>query len=168
MISESAYTYAKILFSRNIKAQAIQQMTQLLTDFEVLTEVLSNPCVKRQEKESVIDALFDKEITSFLKVLCENQVLPLFSQIMEAYEALVLEDKNILKAKFTYAIKPDDKELEVIKKMLIEKYKKAGVELMIEQDDSLIGGYILTVGNTEYNKSIKGALSQMQKALIGR
>lgn len=168
MISQRSLTYAKILQSMNINEDSIHQMKQLMMDSQVLIDALSNPSIKKQEKEAVIDALFDHEVTSFLKVICENKVVALFSQIIEAYDALVLESKSIVKAKFIYAIKPSDVEIDKIKNMICEKYNKSGVLLEMEQDDSLIGGYVLTVGNMEYNKSIKGALSEMQKALIGR
>jgi ATP synthase, F1 delta subunit len=168
MISQRSLTYAKILFSMEVKEDSVNQMKQLLSESRELTDALSNPAIKQQEKEAVIDALFETEVRSFLKVLCENKVIGLFSQIIEAYEDLVLEHKNVVKAKFVYAIKPSDGEIEQIKGMICDKYKKSGVFLEMEQDDSLIGGYVLTVGNTEYNKSIKGALSEMQKALIRR
>ena len=151
-----------------INEDSINQMKQLMLDSNELTDALNNPAVKQQEKEGVIDALFDKEVTGFLKVLCENKVVGLFPQIMEAYEELVLEHKNIIKGKFSFAYKPSDEEIKQIKNMICDKYKKSDVLLEMEQDDSLIGGYVLKVGNIEYNKSIKGALSEMQKALIGR
>ncbi len=168
MISQRSLTYAKILFSMNLSEDSIHQMKQLMTGSHELIDALSNPAVKQQEKAAVIDALFDAEVTSFLKVICENNVVSLFAQIMEAFDGLVLDQKNIIRAKFAYAFKPSDEEIEHIKTMICAKYKKSGVLLDMEQDDSLIGGYVLTVGNMEYNKSIKGALSDMQKALIRR
>ena len=88
--------------------------------------------------------------------------------IMEAYEAILLESKNMLKAKLKYVVKPDDEQITKIKDMLCNKYKKTGVSLELEEDASLIGGYILYVGNTEYDKSMMGALSEMKKTLVGR
>ncbi len=168
MISQRSLIYAKILFSMSINEDTIHQMKQLMTGSNELRDALVNPAVKQQEKEAVINALFDNEVTGFLKVLCENNVVGLFPQIMEAYENLVLEHKNIISAKFSYAYKPSEEEIEQIKHMVCDKYNKSGVVLEMEQDDSLIGGYVLTVGHMEYNKSIKGALSEMQKALTRR
>ncbi|HWT75215.1 MAG TPA: ATP synthase F1 subunit delta [Mobilitalea sp.] len=168
MITQRALNYAKILYSFGIKEETVDQTKKLLQNCSELTEVLENPVIKKKEKDNVIDALFDKEIASFLKVLCDNKVIGIFSEIMDAYEELVLEHKNMIKAKLIYTEKPEADQLEQIKSMLCNKYNKKGVSLELEEDASLIGGYVLYVGNTEYNKSIKGALSEMQKTLIGR
>ncbi|MFU0828355.1 MAG: hypothetical protein ACFWTJ_12655 [Lachnoclostridium sp.] len=38
----------------------------------------------------------------------------------------------------------------------------------LKEDPSLIGGFVLKVGNTEYDKSIKGTLDELQKTLVRR
>lgn len=168
MITKQAVNYARVLFDMNLSDKSIDRALMLLTDCRELREVLGNPAVRKQEKDTVIDSLFEKEICNFLKLLCDNRMIGMFSEIAQAYEAIALEHKNILKAKLCYAVKPDEEQLEQIKKILCEKYKKTGVVLETEQDEALIGGYVLYVGDMEYDKSIKGALSDLQKTLIGR
>lgn len=165
MISTRALNYAKILFSMNVKEDSITLAKNLL-EVDELLDTLSNPSVKAGEKEAVIDALFSPDMHSFLKVLCENKMIGNFFEIMDAYEELILNDKNIIKAKLSYALKPEQSELDQIKNMIKSKYKKPEVILELQEDPSLIGGFVLYVGNTEYNKSIKGALTEMQKSLI--
>lgn len=168
MISQRAANYAKVLYSLNISEESIVHTKELLTKQTELLDTLENPVIKDKEKNSVIDQLFHKEIAVFLKVLCENKAIGIFHDIFEAYEEIVLDSKNMLKAKLAYAEKPDDAAIEQIKRMLCDKYKKTDVILEQEQDATLIGGYVLYVGDMEYNKSIKGTLSEMQKSLIGR
>lgn len=168
MITQQSYNYAKLLYSLNVKEEIVNKSKQLLGGCSELLEILDNPVVNKKEKASVIDALFEKEIAGFFKLLCDNEVIGTFSDIIEAYEDLVLEHKNIMKAKLSYAIRPDDKQLEEIKEMLCNKYRKSGVFIDLVEDSSLLGGYILYVGNTEYDKSIRGALTELQKTLSGR
>ncbi len=168
MTSQRAINYAKVLYSLELQEETIKNTRNLLASCGELVEALENPAVKQPEKEAVIDALFEKEIYGFLKVLCENNIIGKYAEIFSAYEDIVLEQKSILKAKLTYAIKPEEEEITLIKKMLCEKYQKADVLLELEKDASLIGGYVLQIGNREFDKSIKGALSEMQKTLIGR
>jgi ATP synthase, F1 delta subunit len=168
MISQRAINYAKVLYSLELQEATIKNTKNLLASCGELVEALENPSVKQQEKEAVIEALFEKEIYGFLKVLCENNIIGKYAEIFNAYEDLILEQKNILKARLTYAIKPGEEELGLIKKMLCDKYEKTDVLLELEEDASLIGGYVLHIGNMEYDKSIKGALSEMQKTLIRR
>jgi F-type H+-transporting ATPase subunit delta len=168
MISQQTVNYAKILFSLEPKEESIRSAKELLLGSRELMELLENPAVKLMEKDTVIDKLFNIEIRSFLKVLCENRMIGKFEEILSAYEAMELEHKNILKASLSYTIMPNDEDISQIKNMLCEKYKKAGVFLELKEDASLIGGFVLNVGDTVYDKSIKGALSEMQKTLIGR
>jgi F-type H+-transporting ATPase subunit delta len=160
--------YAKILDSLNVDKGNLDAAKKLLFNCKELMEVLENPAIKKKEKESVIDEIFDHEIAKFIKLLCENKMIQIFAEVMEAYDEIVCEHNNVLKAKLIYAEKPEDEKISQIKSMLCEKYNKSAVFLELEKDASLIGGYVLYVGDTEYNKSIKGALSEMQKTLIGR
>ena len=168
MISQSASNYAKILYSLNLKENSVEQAKNILFSCCELMEVLENPTIKKQEKEAVIESLFEKEIVSFIKVLCDNMAIGLFPEIIDAYHGHILEHKNIIKAKLAYAIKPEYEQIEQIKRMLCDKYEKIGVDLELAEDTSLIAGFVLYVGDTEYDKSIKGALTDMQKTLIGR
>jgi F-type H+-transporting ATPase subunit delta len=168
MITQHAVNYAKVLFDMQLSEKSVEQAKNLLFDCNELIEVLENPVIRKQEKDTVIDSLFHKEICSFLKLLCDNRVIGTFSEIAEAYDNLLSDHKNILKVKLGYAVKPDEEQLDQIKKMLCEKYQKTAVVIETEQDTSLIGGYVLYVGDMEYDKSIKGALSEMQKTLIRR
>ena len=168
MMTTQASNYAKVLFSLGLKEDTIQQTKQIFLRNRELIDALNNPIIKKQDKEAVIDHIFDTEIRSFLKVLCSNQCIGIIGKIFEAYETLVLGSQDIITAKLSYVTRPDETELEQIKDMLCRKYKKTGVILDLEEDTSLIGGYLLTVGDMEFDKSIRGTLSEMQKALVRR
>ncbi len=168
MISQRAVNYAEVLDTLGLDKARVDAAKKLLMGCRELMEVLESPAIKKKEKEAVLDEIFDQDMAKFLKLLCENQTVGLFAEIMEAYDEIVLGHNNVMKARLVYAVKPEEQQLKDIKGMLCEKYKKSDVFLELEEDASLIGGYVLQVGNTEYNKSIKGALSEMQKTLIGR
>lgn len=168
MMTQQAANYAKVLFSLGLNEESIENAMQLLLNNCELIDALDNPIVKLTEKEAVIDDIFTYEIRNFIKVLCANQKIRLIDKIYEEYENLVFDSKNITKAQLTYVVKPNETELEQIKEMLCNKYEKAGVSLKLQEDASLIGGYVLTVGNTVYDKSIKGTLLELQMALARR
>lgn len=168
MITQAAVNYAKVLYDIHPAPKSIEQAKKILGGCAELIEVLEHPVIRKLEKDTVIDALFDPEISSFLKLLSDNRMIGSFDAILIAYEDMLLEQENTLKAKLGYAVKPGEELLGQIKKMLCEKYNKSAVILETEQDTTLIGGYVLYVGDMEYDKSIKGALSEMQKSLIGR
>ena len=51
---------------------------------------------------------------------------------------------------------------------LKEKYADYKVILTQEIDDTLLGGYVLRIGNHEYDKSYKERLRQLQEKITGR
>lgn len=168
MITWQAVNYAKVLFSLGIAENIVQNTRDVLLGSKDLMNALNNPSIKLKEKEAVIDKVFDKEICSYLKVICKNQYINMIESIFEAYDTFVLDRKNMIKASLSFITRPDDTELEQIKEMVCNKYKKAGVCLELIEDKSLIGGFVLKVEDTEYDKSIKGTLLEMQKALARR
>jgi len=167
-MTQQAMNFAKAIFDLNISEEHIENAKDIIMANKELYEALSNPAVKNSEKHSVIDKIFDKEIRNFLKVLCDYNSMNQISQIFDAYDAIVLEGKNIIRATITFVIRPDNNQLEKIKEFLCSKYNKADVLLELKEDPSLIGGFILTVGDTMYDKSIRGSLSSLSKTLVWR
>lgn len=168
MITSQAANYAKVLYSLGIDEESVRRAEQILTEHRELVNALENPVINKQEKEAVVKDIFSNDILGFINVLCNNRCIGIFDKIFKAYETIILDSKNLITAKLSYVTRPDDEEISQIKDMVCSKYKKAGVILTLEEDTSLIGGFVLTVGDTEYDKSIKGTLSELQKALVRR
>lgn len=160
--------YGKVLFEMGVSKESINHARTLLNENHELLSALSNPVIKKSEKAAVIDRLFDKEIAGFLKVLCENAYIENIEEVFKAYDELVLESKNMICATLRYVTKPSDAQLEGIKQMICKKYNKVDVLLQLEEDASLMGGFVLKVEDTEYDKSVKGKLLHLQKTLLWR
>lgn len=165
---QRAINYAKAIFELSLPEECVHNARDIITANKDLLEALTNPTIKASEKHTVIDNIFDKEVRSFLKVLCDNDSMNIISQIFEAYEELVLDSKNIIRATMTFVKRPDDEQLEQIKEMVCKIYNKSGVLLELKEDPTLIGGFILTVGDIMYDKSIQGTLSGLYKTLVWR
>ena len=167
MITSQAANYAKVLFSLGLQEEVIKGAKEVLSNKELM-EALDNPSIKRLEKEAVIDRIFDKEIRGFIKVLNLHGQIGSAAEVFQEYDAMVLESKHIIKAQLSYVTKPKETEIQQIKDMLCNKYRKTGVIMELKEDPALIGGFVLSVGNTEYDKSIKGTLEELQKTLVRR
>lgn len=167
-MTQRTMNFAKAIFELEIPEKCVQNSKDIITTNMELLEALSNPAIKKSEKFHVIDLLFEQEIRGFLKVLCDHSCMSMIIQIFEVYEKLVLESKNIIEATITYVKRPDDNQLEKIKDMVCKKYNKAGVLLQLNEDPSLIGGFILTIKDTMFDKSIQGTLNNLYKTLVWR
>lgn len=167
-MTQLGMNYGKALFDLNISKECVQNTKDIILNNVELMDALSNPTIKKCEKHTVIDKVFAKEIRNFLKVLCDNERMELISQIFDAFEGIVLNSKNEIKAILTFVTRPDDDQLEKIKEFLCNEFNKTGVLLQLKQDYSLLGGFVLSVGDIEYDKSIKGTLVNLHKTLVRR
>ncbi|GAB5082440.1 hypothetical protein Osc1_16130 [Hominimerdicola sp. 21CYCFAH17_S] len=165
MITCAAENCGKVLYSLNIPESDIIESERLWNVSAQLREALCCPAVSLREKYSVIDKLFPTSVGAFLKVICGFGHIDALSEIFEAYKELMLKSRGIVKA-VLYCAKAPDKETEKkFREMLCRKYGADGAELEICTDSSLIGGYRLCVGDTEYDKSVAGALKALHKKL---
>ncbi len=160
--------YGKVLFQLSLSDEVVNGAKELLLNHKELLTALDNPSIKAKEKHAVIDRLFDSEVRNFIKVLCDNGHVSHITDIFIAYEDLVLESKNMIRATLSFVSKPSDTQLFGIKNMICKKYNKEDVLLELKEDPTLIGGFILNVGDMEYDRSIKGKLLDMQKRLLWR
>ena len=167
-MKKTADSYGRVLFELGIPREAVIQARELLAACPELEQALSNPAVTREEKRRIIDRIFPQETRSFLKVLCDNGHMNEIHQVDEAYERNYLESRDIIKARLFYAGEPDEEQLAALKQKIMKKYKKAGVNLVLQKDPQLLGGFVLRIGDEEYDRSVKGRLDNIYKKLAWR
>lgn len=157
-----ADNYANVLIDMNIAAEDMDTMRALLED-EAVFEALGNPFISRKSKHGVIEKLFPAAVCNFVKVMSDNGDIALAADMLQTYDAMVLERRNAVRATFTYVTKPDDAQVEKLKRLICKKYSKDSVELELVEDPSLVGGFILTVGDSVLDKSLKTSILKMQR-----
>ena len=64
--------------------------------------------------------------------------------------------------------KPDEEQTARIKEYLKKKYQAEQVELKLEEDASLIGGFVLKVHDMVLDRSLRGKLEKMKQNLAWR
>lgn len=159
--------YARVLLELEIGEDDLELAKVLLQDKSIF-RVLNHPFIKRKEKIAVIKRLFPKSMHKFLAFLYTRGRKISFLQILEAYEDIKNEAKGKLQARLECFEEPQAKQLEEIEDFLKEKHHAKEVEIKIEKRTDLIGGFILTVGNFEYDWSIKGRIKRLKDKINGR
>lgn len=158
-----AQDYGRLLFQLNYSSDAVENFYNLLNKSDELLTALDNPTVTKAVKHNIIDKLFDKEITSFVKCLCDNGRIASYAEVYQVYKELVEDGQGILRATLFVTEKPDDEELNGMEKMLKTRYNKEKVNISVVNDPELIGGFILKVGDIEYNKSFKYTFNKLKQ-----
>lgn len=171
-MSRASFRYAKALLEQavakgvaeqvNIEMKSIQAAVAQNRDFAAF---LKSPVIKLDDKQAVVIKVFSdcNEITaSLFKLLYENKRFELLGDIAKDYLNQFLEMNQYQKVQVTTAI-PLDKDLEnkVLEKVRTFSDKKLILENVVNPD--IIGGFILRVGDRQFNASVAAKLKSLKK-----
>jgi F-type H+-transporting ATPase subunit delta len=169
----TAIRYAKALinFAKELdKTKAVYHDMKLVAgtvaENKELQIVLESPVIKSSAKRDILTALFQKNTTTttigLIDLLIENRRLSLLGEVAKQYTILhdYLRGKEV--AKVTTAVPLTDELHAMMKKKVKEiTGKKISVENEINPD--ILGGFILRVGDIQYDASIANKLLLLKR-----
>ena len=175
--SRVALRYAKSLLSladqRNILEQVKDDMLTLATVCEQNTDfldMLKSPIVKSDRKASILKLVFEKEVCElsmkFINLVLEKRREAILGAIANSFIDLYNDLKNIVKATVVTANAiTEDTRNKVLSQL---KLVAGDANILIEEqvDESIIGGFVLRIGDTEYNASIANKLQQLKREFV--
>ena len=151
---------------------ALQSGTELLTGNGELWRALTSPCVRPKEKDALLLRVLPQETPSILRsayrLLCEKGRMVLLPGIAEEYHALCLEEENAGEGVVRSARPLGQGEVEKLSQALCQRHGKSRVALRCETDPSLLGGFVLQLGDTVYDQSVRGMLNGLRRSLKER
>ena len=160
--------YAQQLYKMHVPNSEIEETSRI---FEVLPETasqLSDPTVPLENRLAIIDSIFPTEVRDILKVLCQNGLLSSWMDIADEYQRVSEEEATKLRVRLRYVTKPEEEQLKRIRSFVYNKYHTRNIEMRLEEDDSLGGGFILEVGNDQYDWSTKGRRQQFLDEVMSK
>lgn len=167
--TRAAKRYAKALLDYAIEKQqtdvVFQEMQSLLKIMEQNIEfqrLLLSPIVKTNVKRNVMLAIFpDKSnlVRQLVEVLVKNKRMALTKAIAKSYVSLYHDYKQKQIAYVTTAEPLSDSLKEQFLLKVQQLTNNTNIELRNKVDESIIGGFILRIGDLQYNESISHKLS---------
>ena len=160
--------YAQQLYKMHVPNSEIEETSRI---FEVLPETasqLSDPTVPLENRLAIIDSIFPTEVRDILKVLCQNGLLSSWMDIADEYQRISEEESTKLSVRLRYVTKPEEEQLKRIRSFVYNKYHTRNIEMRLEEDASLGGGFILEVGNDQYDWSTKGRRQQFLDEVMNK
>lgn len=132
-----------------------------------LSTFILNPTLKVDVKESALTEIF-AETNSVTKglfhLLFENKRFEILEAIAQEYTALFDESNGVEIATVTTAIEMDAAlEAKVLAKVATLSDKK--VTIINKVDPAIIGGFILRIGDKQYNASVSNRLQVLKREL---
>lgn len=168
-----ASRYAKSLIDLAREQKALDQVQQQMMLFvEVCKDnptflaVLRNPIVSLDKKAAVLEGLFADKVhqmvLSFFKIMVNKGRSGVLYATAKEFLNLYNQDKGIVKAKVISAVELT----EANKKQLIELVKtttRGEIVLETKLDPKLIGGFVLQVGDKQFDASLSSKLNKLKK-----
>ncbi len=138
---------------------------------EDLRNLMASPVVSGDKKMKVFDQLFTgyhKITKAFIQIVTDKGREEALPEIAEAFMALFRKERNISTVKITSAAPLTDAAVDRIKaKLTTEGLASDHIELERVIDSSLIGGFVVEVGDRLYDASAKSQLDTLRKEFTG-
>lgn len=167
-MTQAAINFGRILYERNVPEEAVSEAEEAFENVPQLLAFFSSPVIPESKKHCVIDRVFAPEMRSFFKVALRHHKAGMVKDIFRAYHVYACEREGILEASFYYVTEPTEQQLFRIREHLKKKFGKNGINLNMVKEPSLIGGFIIRVGDVETDWSTKGRLSKLERLLARR
>lgn len=163
----AAFKRAKETTTTDKWSQSLAFMSALLSDKNMLA-LVGNPKIGKDKIYGFLLELcqdqIDPESTNFLKLLVQNNRLTLLPHIASLFETYKSEDEGSVNVEvftaFAFSKEAEKNFAETLEKTLSKK-----VRMTVSVDKSLIGGVLVRAGDRVIDKSVRGQLQHMQKAL---
>ncbi len=172
-MSRAAVRYAKAILelaksqnSADIIFAEMQQIKNTIAENKDLRNLLNSPLLKGDVKEVSLKAIFinSNAITQGLfNTLVNNKRVAILPNVADSFIELYKQSKGQQVAVVTTVV-PLDANLEA--KVLGKVKELTGKEATIKNivDKSIIGGFVLRIGDLEYNASIANQLESLKRS----
>ncbi|RED48907.1 ATP synthase F1 subunit delta [Seonamhaeicola aphaedonensis] len=170
--TRAAIRYAKAalsLASDQKAAEAVNNdmiaIAKTISENEELDQVLKSSVVKTEVKSAVLSKIFPKLTkvsSSLFNLLIDNKRIGILGDVAQKYTELFDELNGKEIAQVTTAI-PMTKALEIKVLAKVKQLTNKAVELENIVDESIIGGFILRIGDKQYNASVQNKLNRLKR-----
>jgi F-type H+-transporting ATPase subunit delta len=174
-VSLVAERYAKALFELALEKGAEEEVyqdslliTKICEESKELRLLLNSPIINSGKKLTILREIFSQNIhqitLTYLLIMVrknrESFVPAIAKQLVELYQAY----RNILTVHFKSPVLPDAETRKMVLS-LMEKFTESDVDLKAEIDESLIGGFVLSWKDLQYDASIRREIDNMHNAI---
>ena len=164
-MSQNAREIAERLIQSQVSESVMNSTSRI---FEVLPQTasqLSDPTIPIEKRYEVIDSVFPTEVRKTLKSLCDDNNLKKWDEIAKQYTNIRTSNERQIHVQLRYVTRPSEKQLMDIQKFVFDKYNTHHFDFDLSEDKSLGGGFILEVGNDQYDWSTIGRRNQFLEQL---
>lgn len=170
-MSDQAERFAVVLYELGIPADLVEETAKIFRENGELAEVFKSPAVPLEKKHRILAKIFKEPefsplLLHFLEKACDDGCIIWMEDIYKCWIKVSQERKGIMEAELYCVTKPDEKQAGEMKSFLLKKYGKQELLLHIIHKPELMGGFLLKVGDVEYDFSLAGRLNRLRQAIV--
>jgi F-type H+-transporting ATPase subunit alpha len=156
-----------MLGNLGIPEEAVEQADDIFQEIPQVEVDFEDPGKDINAKHKVIDKVFPEPIRNFLKILCDNEEIIHWDQIVNEFLHRGAEKKEKEKQKvlLSYVTAPTQEQIDGFMLFLENEYHWKDEVITMVEDPSLGSGFVLQVGSDVYDWSAKGRTLQLQEKL---
>ena len=144
----------------------MQFINATISENDDLQTMLKSPVIKASDKKKVLNAIFTDKVNAvslgLFNLLEENKRMVMLQPIASQYTIIFDYLKNMNIAKVTTAVAlTKEMEEKVLNKVVELTGNKTSIENII--DPSILGGFILRVGDLQYDASISNNFNELRR-----
>ena len=158
--------YLDALFSAHASVSSLEEALNTVKSNAELKEIFNDPNVTLEEKKNVCKELFAPSVNDFVAELAASGKIDSLGEIVEAYISQLNKQNNVAEATITCVTEPDDEQLKGIKEFVCKQENANDAVIKVVKDDSLIGGFIVTLGDKQFDFSIKKKLDGIKQKVM--
>jgi len=174
--SDIAKRYTRALFDIAQKEDKIEVIynelkgfSSILKESPDLAEFFVNPVFDTSDKSAVIGSILDKvgmstTTSNFLNLLVDKRRIDILEQIEECYQKYMDDVLNKVRVGVKTAF-PLSNELSARIKKQMEGMTEKNVEMVVDEDPSLLGGVVIGIGDTLYDGSVRAQLNSIRELI---
>ncbi|GAA4510474.1 F0F1 ATP synthase subunit delta [Sphingobacterium thermophilum] len=149
----------------------MEEVAKVIKSNSELRAVLANPIIKLDKKQNILKAIFEgkvsPEVSSFFNIMvCKGRGNIIFDTTLE-FVRQYNELKGIVKAEVISAQPLSSENIQTLGNKIAEQIN-ASVVLTNKVDSSLIGGFIIKVGDRQLDESVAGKLRKLERHFISQ
>jgi len=174
--SKAAERYAKSLYQLSTEKGLVEVVLndillfkKILLENRNLAQVLLSPIIHGSKKQAILDAVFAQNLNELTKAFFRLIVSKgREKQLAEIASAFISEDKKQKGIKDCSLVSASVLTPELRATLLAKAEGMAQGKVSVQEkiDPSIIGGYILTVNDLQFDESVKTKLTKLKDQLI--
>ncbi len=171
-MSRAAIRYAKAILETAVSTERVNQVNDdmksiinAVNSSADLKDFLASPIITSEVKMNVLSEVFGSvqaDTKSLFRLLQENKRFEILEAIATQFNAQFDEMNGVEVAKVTTAFPiTADLEAKILAKATSISTKKITIQNTV--DPSIIGGFILRIGDKQYNASVSNRLQELKR-----